>query len=118
MGNVNGGTAGHLKLIGWTGDFGDPDNFLGTFFQESGEQTQFGFRKRRVTRLLDRAESEVNQARRARLYQQANRLIMSLVPGVPYVHTFPALGARRNVRNYLPSPVGTESFRDITIGGQ
>ena len=30
---VNEGTAGDLNLIGWTGDFGDPDNFLGTFFR-------------------------------------------------------------------------------------
>src|SRR5439155_15726273 len=31
--HVNDGTAGYLNLIGCTGDFGDPDNFLVTFFQ-------------------------------------------------------------------------------------
>jgi peptide/nickel transport system substrate-binding protein len=30
---VNEGSAGDLNLIGWTGDYGDPDNFLGTFFR-------------------------------------------------------------------------------------
>ena len=29
VGRVQAGTAGALNLIGWTGDFGDPDNFIG-----------------------------------------------------------------------------------------
>ena len=33
LGRVDEGTAGHLNLIGWTGDFADPDNFVGVFFQ-------------------------------------------------------------------------------------
>ena len=33
VGRVQAGTAGALNLIGWTGDFGDPDNFIGTFFR-------------------------------------------------------------------------------------
>src|SRR5919109_815784 len=36
--HVNDGTAGDLSLIGWTGDFGDPDNFVGTFFQTYSPQ--------------------------------------------------------------------------------
>ena len=40
----------------------------------------------------------------------ANRLIMKFLPGVPYVHTKPALGFQRNVIGYKPSPVSLESI--------
>ena len=53
--HVNEGTAGHLNLIGWTGDYADADNFLGTFFQ--GFSPQFQERNAALDRLLDRAES-------------------------------------------------------------
>ena len=38
LGRQQNGTAGHLNLIGWTGDFGDPDNFVGTFFQSGSRR--------------------------------------------------------------------------------
>jgi peptide/nickel transport system substrate-binding protein len=114
--HVNEGTAGNLNLIGWTGDYGDPDNFVGTFFQ--GGSPQFGFNNGQLNRLLDRAEQETNQARRVRLYKQANRLIMQLLPGVPYAHSTPALGFNRRVRGYFTSPIGTDEFNTVYLGGQ
>ena len=114
--NVNDGTAGHLNLIGWTGDYGDPDNFVGTFFQS--HSPQFGFRNQRIFSLLNRAEAETNQARRTRLYKEANRVIMQFLPAVPYAHSKPALGFQRRVRGYVPSPVGTDPFAGVFFGGQ
>src|SRR3712207_2859985 len=114
--HVNEGTAGNLNMIGWTGDYADPDNFIGTFFQ--GGSAQFGFNNAQLNTLLNRAEVETNQARRASLYRQANALIMRLLPGVPYAHTRPALGMQRRVRNYFTSPIGTDEFDTVTIGGQ
>jgi peptide/nickel transport system substrate-binding protein len=114
--NVNQGTAGNLNLIGWTGDYADPDNFIGTFFQ--GGSPQFGFNNAQLNRLLDRAEQETNQARRAVLYRQANALIMRLLPGVPYAHTRPPLAMQRRVQGYFTSPIGTDLFKTVFIGGQ
>ena len=33
LGRVDAGNAGNARLLGWTGDYGDADNFIGTFFQ-------------------------------------------------------------------------------------
>lgn len=115
LGAAQSGQAGHLHLLGWTGDYADPDNFLGEFFQIP--KPQWGFNNRGIHRLLERAEGETNRARRARLYQQANRQIMEFLPGVPYAHTRPALGFQRRVRGYIPSPVSLEPFRLVSIGG-
>jgi peptide/nickel transport system substrate-binding protein len=114
--NVNQGTAGDINLIGWTGDFGDPDNFVGTFFQSPSPQ--WGFQNQAIFNILNKAEGEVNFKKRVKLYQQANILIMKFLPGVPYAHSKPALAFQRNVNGYVPSPVGTDPFAGISIGGQ
>lgn len=113
LGKVQTGQYG-LYLFGWTGDFGDPDNFLGTFFQTP--QRQWGFDKPELFALLDQAERETDQAARAQLYQQANRMIMEFLPGIPYAHSKPALAFTANVSGYLPSPVSLEPFSLVTVG--
>jgi peptide/nickel transport system substrate-binding protein len=115
VGRVQSGTAGALNLIGWTGDYGDPDNFVGTFFKT--EQGQWGFNNPRIFNLLEKAVTETNAAKRKAMYQQANRLIMNFLPGVPYAHTKPALGFQRNVIGYKPSPVSLESFATVRFVG-
>ena len=103
-----------VYLIGWTGDFGDADNFVGTFFQ-TPNQGQWGFNEPPIHKKLDEAEVETDPDKRAQLYQEANRMIMDYLPGVPYVHTKPALAFAANVKGYVPSPTTGESFAPVTI---
>jgi len=110
--NVDNGRYG-LYLLGWTGDFGDPDNFVGTFFQT--EQPAWGFNNQEIFDALDAAEAETDQEARIALYEEANRLIMEFLPGLPYVHTQPALAFRANVTGYKPSPVSLEPFSLVTV---
>jgi peptide/nickel transport system substrate-binding protein len=106
-----------LHLIGWTGDYGDPDNFIGTFFQT--DNPQFGLEKSKeldpVQEILDQAEIETDEAKRTELYQEANRMLMELLPGVPYAHTAPAIAFKANVKGYVPSPVDNQSFATVSI---
>jgi peptide/nickel transport system substrate-binding protein len=39
---------------------------------------------------------------------------MDFLPGVPYVHTKPALAFQKNVVGYVPSPVSLESFATVS----
>jgi peptide/nickel transport system substrate-binding protein len=114
LGRVDEGTAGHLNLIGWTGDFADPDNFVGVFFQSYSPQ--FGFRNPELFNLLDKGEAEADQAKREDTYKQANRLIMDFLPAVPYAHSKPALGFRADVEGYVASPTTNESFATVSLG--
>jgi len=110
---VDAGTAGALNLIGWTGDYGDPDNFIGTFFRTP--QKQWGFSNPKIFKLLEKALVTVDPEERVALYKQANNEIMKFLPGVPYVHTSPALAFQKNVNGYRPSPVSLEPFANVTI---
>jgi peptide/nickel transport system substrate-binding protein len=103
-----------MFLLGWTGDFGDPDNFVGTFFQSVNPQ--FGsFENEEIFTKLDEAEAETDADRRTELYQEANRLIMDFLPGVPYVHTEPAVAFVAGVEGYVPGPLNNESFAAVTL---
>jgi peptide/nickel transport system substrate-binding protein len=103
-----------IYLLGWTGDFGDADNFVGTFFQtpNSGE---FGFNEPPIHQGLDQAETETDPDARKSDYEDVNRKIMDYLPGVPYVHTKPALAFNANVKGYVPSPVSLEPFSIVSI---
>jgi peptide/nickel transport system substrate-binding protein len=114
---VNSGDAGNLNMIGWTGDYGDPDDFIGVFFK--GNSPQFGFSNAKLTALLNKAAAEPNFKTRVKLYQQANIMIMGdILPGVPYAHSVPALGMQKAVTGYVASPIGTDLFAPVSIGGQ
>jgi peptide/nickel transport system substrate-binding protein len=113
VGRVDGGKAGALNLIGWTGDYGDPDNFIGTFFQQPTDQ--FGFENEEIFNTLNNAEKETDAAKRTELYKEANEEIMRFLPGVPYVHTKPALAFEADVKGYVPSPVSLEPFSIVSI---
>jgi peptide/nickel transport system substrate-binding protein len=118
LGRNDSGTAGNLRLIGWTGDYGDADNFIGTFFQSP--QKAFGTDKKpnaEVEKLLNDAEIETDEAKREDLYKEANRKIMTWLPGVPYAHSKPALAFTANVKGYEPSPTTNESFAPVSIEG-
>jgi peptide/nickel transport system substrate-binding protein len=104
-----------IYLLGWTGDYGDPDNFIGTFFRTP--QDQWGSLDPKIYAILNQALKEPNVAKRTALYQQANKLIMTFLPGVPYAHTSPALAFQKKVQGYRTSPVSLESFAPVFFAG-
>ena len=88
LGRADEGNAGNLRMLGWTGDYGDADNFIGTFFQSP--QKAWGTTTKPLTeieKLLNDAEIETEESKREALYQEANRQIMTQLPGVPYAHS-------------------------------
>jgi len=102
-----------VYLLGWLADFGDPDNFVGTFFQ--AYSAQWGFRNQEIFSALDAAERETDATKRTQLYEDANRKIMEFVPGVPYVHTSTFVVLGKNVRGFVPSPINLERFSLVSL---
>jgi peptide/nickel transport system substrate-binding protein len=111
---VNDGTAGDLNLIGWSGDYGDPDNFVGTFFKSYS--AQFGFQNPAIFNILTKAANETNAAKRIALYKKANEMLMKYLPAVPYAHSVSFIGAQKRVHNLIATPVGGTWFQFATVG--
>jgi len=111
--DVDAGNA-QVYLLGWTGDYGDPDNFVGTFFRTP--QVAWGFDNQEIFDALTAARDTADVAERTKLYEEANKMIMEFVPGVPYVHTEPSLAFAPGITGYTPSPVSLESFATVSLG--
>ncbi|MGY1683059.1 ABC transporter substrate-binding protein [Geodermatophilus sp. SYSU D01176] len=108
-----------IHLLGWTGDYNDAYNFIGTFFAEASNNqasAEFGaFSAPEIFQALARADAEPDPAARTALYQEANRLIMDYLPGVPISHSPPALVVSERVQGLEPSPLTAEVFSTVSI---
>lgn len=113
LGTVQSGGA-QLFLLGWTGDWGDPSNFLNVHF--GSETKQFGYNNPALFTLLQQADAETDLDKRTALYQAASVAVMKFLPMVPYVHSTPALAFKKNVKGFIASPVGLDPFWLASVG--
>ena len=102
------GDTGGMYLLGRNGDFADPANFLNQYFGKFNEE--FGFEDPELFDLLARAEGEIDLEERDRLYQEASRQIMTMMPAVPIAHVGTYLAMSPDFEGYVPSPVYVEPF--------
>jgi peptide/nickel transport system substrate-binding protein len=110
-----------IHLLGWTGDYNDAYNFIGTFFaaKKGGKaKEEFGaFSNKEIFDALAKADAEPDPAKRTTDYQEANKLIMDYLPGVPISHSPPALVVSKKVQGLVPSPLTAEDFAPVSISG-
>lgn len=106
-----------IFMLGWTGDNGDPDNFLATLLDKNniGGNNRTRYASEEVHQLLMKAQSATTKEEREKLYMQAQEIIFKDVPMVPLAHSTPALAAKKNVINYKPHPKGSESLENVDI---
>lgn len=106
-----------LYQLGWTGDNGDPDNFIGYFFAGADKPlAREGFyQNAEVAALLQQARSLTDAAERNALYQQAEAIIAEGAERLFIAHGQVPLAFNKKVTGYVPSPMGDEPFSLITI---
>ena len=103
-------------FYGWTGDNGDPDNFLCVFFCNRNQNGAWdSAAAREATGYIKQAQTETDPTRRADLYKQASRVIRKDVPGVPLVHSDVPVAVARYVSGYVPHPKGSEPFTFVQV---
>lgn len=109
-----------MALLGWTGDNGDPDNFLNVLLSsanatEEEAQNIAYYQNPEVDELLNQAQSTIDEAERRELYYEAQEIINNDAPWSPIAYAEPPLGFQNQVQNYLPSPTGGESFNSVEL---
>jgi len=105
-----------MWLYGWTGDNGDPDNFLCVFFCNMTQNGRWDDgTAQRAVRFMRDAQADTDPLRRADLYRQASREIQRGVPAVPIVHADVPVAVSKSVSGYIPHPKGCEMFTYVKL---
>lgn len=98
-----------LGLSGWSADIADPHNFLHTLLHstninEIGGNNLSQYKNEQVDELLDAAQFELEQDKRAELYEKAQMLIYEDSPVLPLVHVPVRIAERDIVEGYKLHP--------------
>lgn len=114
LNRMQGGSEHGIHLLGWTGDYNDTYNFIGTFFAQ--QSNEWGFNNPELFQALADARYMADKEEQTAAYEDANAQIMEFLPGVPLAHPVPSLAFKEDVKNYPASPVQDEVFNVITLG--
>lgn len=104
-----------MCLIGWTGDNGDPDNFLYTLLDRDaatkGSAQNYAFwRDGRFHALMMAGQRSLDPQARAAVYREALGLVHDQVPVVPLVHTRVPFAMKASVGQVIPRPDSILNF--------
>ena len=102
-----------MALGGWIGDTGDPDNYLYVMLDDNNVDTQRGgsnlclFKNAEVHQRLVRARQIVDQAERAKLYEEAQQVLHEQAPSLPLVHAHQVGAHHPKLEGFHLHPTGT-----------
>ena len=107
-----------LAQLGWTGDNGDPDNFfflMGCDAARVGGQNIAKWCNEAFENRLQKAKVSLNSEERKGLYQEMQVIMHDEVPVLNIGHSFVYEAARKEVENYIVSPLGRRDFTHVKL---
>ncbi len=104
-----------MALLGWTGDNGDPDNFLYILLDKDNavrpkSSNRAFFRDETLHDLLIRAQQLTDKEERSSLYMRAQQVIHDQAPWVPLAHAFRLIAVRNNIHGVVQHQAGFTRF--------
>ena len=111
-----------MCLLGWTGDNGDPDNFLNVLLNSAGATPTDAlnvayYKNPQVDKLLEQAQSTVDENEREKAYFKAQEIMHEDAPWVPVAYVEPPIGLQQSVQGFDPNPTSSEPFNTVYISG-
>jgi ABC-type transport system substrate-binding protein len=100
-----------FAISGWSGDNGDPDNFLGDLFEwdtaNNKARTNNSARHHNpeFDSLLQQGRETSDQGKRAQIYSKANAILRDDAPWIFMNHTTQVRAARANVKGFQLNPL-------------
>jgi len=109
-----------MCLLGWTGDNGDPDNFMNVLYGPNacsiGTAGNYAFyNDMRVQDLLSNALQTYNKAKRAEYYKKAQEMIHEDAGWVYLAHSVQSIVFKSNVHGYVLNPTSRKFFYPVWI---
>ena len=106
-------------LLGWVSDNGDPDNLLTPLLgcDAVGISNRSFWCNARFDAILNRARATPDRSERARLYADAERLLVEEAPIVPIANAVVTVATTGAVRGFVVDPFGRHSFETVDLAG-
>lgn len=105
-----------LFQLGWTGDNGDPDNFLAVLFDglaSSAIRTQW--HNERYHELMVRGRQTTDPAKRAEIYKEANLLLYEEMPVIPIAHSTVTWPMLKKVMDFKLHPTASIRMKNVWL---
>jgi len=110
-----------MALFGWTGDNGDPDNFMGTLLSctsaRPGGSNVAKWCNEDFTKLIDQAVATADVKKRTELYMKAQEIFHEEAPWFPIAHSVVYMPMSKKVVGFKVHPLGTHIFEGVDIEG-
>jgi peptide/nickel transport system substrate-binding protein len=109
---------------GWVADYPDPENFLALFYggnvdENAGENVyqvnQFNFRSAKFDELFEAANSEEDAAKREKLYQQCDQIVIDEAAVIPVLTDDHVVMINARVRNFKASALESLNLTSVYI---
>lgn len=109
-----------MGMLGWTGDNGDPDNFLHTLLGCDSAKSVSGsnvakFCYQPFDELVVKAKTVSKQEERTALYTKAQEIFKQQLPWFTIAHAVQLKPVRKEVVDFKLSPFGRHSFYGVDI---
>jgi peptide/nickel transport system substrate-binding protein len=105
-----------IFMIGWIGDNGDPDDWLGYFYNKYDPNVAYySYNNLTVFSLLDKARKVSNQGERAKLYAQIATIAYNDYRDVPIASAKVPILMRKNVQGLVGQPDANEYMETVEI---
>lgn len=102
-----------FHLLGWSGSYQDPDNFVGALLGSYNEE--FAYRDNQLFSKVRRAVTLPDGEERTEAYRDISESVAKDVPAVPLAFPISAAVVSPRVLSYPVSPVMHEVFNDIDL---
>jgi len=104
-------------MLGWTGDNGDPDNFLDTLLgcNAVGGNNRAQWCNEEFDALVKKAKVTSDQAERTKLYEEAQVVFKREAPWATVDHSLSIVPMRKEVSGFVQSPLGDFTFENVDI---
>jgi dipeptide transport system substrate-binding protein len=108
-----------MGMLGWTGDNGDPDNFLNTLLGCDSAKTNGSnvakFCYQPFEELVQKAKVVSNPAERTKLYEKAQVIFKEQAPWFTIAHAVQLKPVRKEVIDFKLSPFGRHTFYGVDM---
>jgi dipeptide transport system substrate-binding protein len=107
-----------MVQFGWTGDNGDPDNFLNVLLSCAADRAGSNTAKwcyKPFDELVEKARSLPSPAARAKLYKQAQVIFKEQAPWVTIAYSKVYRALNKRVEGYRIDPLGGELFSGVDL---